>query len=95
MWIGMPARMRVVNKDPLLPILEITLASLIPMKEILLGAIIDLIEIANEFEGEVLEKESNPELLNSEVFGISTTVIFSSVEKMLEFGKQILPPPPQ
>lgn len=91
MLIGMPARMS-VEKDPLLPILEITLASPSQIKEILIKTIIYCIEIAAHFDGTVLDKESNPKLRQGEVVGVTTKIMFSSKKNMLEFATRIRPP---
>ena len=91
MWIGIPARMSVVHDSKIIPILTITLASTSLIKETLMRTIIDCIEIAVHFGGAILEKESSPKLLKSEVVGISATIIFHSVEDMLMFENQIRP----
>ena len=90
MWL-VPARMSVVHDSKILPILTITLASPSPIKEILIQTIIDCLGIAVHFGGAILEKESSPELLKSEVVGISATIMFPSVDDMLMFENQIRP----
>lgn len=77
-----------VERNPILPILKITMGCKFDIMPILLSKIVEYSESAEEFGGRMMDSEQYPELLKGEILAVSIQLIFQTDGDLEDFRNQ-------